>query len=80
VSGKTGQSNGVVIYMAGDLERGLATAARLSLADRGQPPDSTDEQLDLPGLLGPPAANTTNGSANEVIPYGNAVLVPVSIK
>jgi hypothetical protein len=47
--------------MASGFEQGLATAARLSLGERGAPPDPAAEQLDLPDLLGlPPAANTSN--------------------
>lgn len=49
--------------MAGDPEQGLATAARLALGERGAAPGPDEDQLDLPGLLGLPAANTT---VNEV--------------
>jgi len=50
-------------------EQGLASAARVSLAEGGAPPNPVEEQLDLPGLLGlPPAANTVNNKEKQVVP------------
>jgi hypothetical protein len=51
--------------MADAPEQGLATAARLLLAERGAPASSEAEQLDLADLLGLPAPGsaTPNGPA-----------------
>jgi hypothetical protein len=48
--------------MPDDPEQGLATAARLALAEGGAPPGSEGEQLDLADLLGLPPAPSSNGA------------------